>query len=382
MRVLLVNHVMDRVTGAGTAERTASLSRALVAAGGHPSILTLDIGLDARLRHRLGDTPIVALRCLERRFYLPEPTLGRIHSAVAAADVVHLSSHWTILNALAYRAARRTGTPLVVTPAGALGVFGRSTTLKRGYNAAVGGAIVRTAAAHIAVTEAERRDFAAYGVRPDSVAVIPNGVWSEEFTDPGADARSALRTRLGNDTRPFVLYMGRLNHNKGPDLLMAAAALARERLGEVRLVFAGPDEGMGQALRTQASAAGLSDHVVFLGHVDAEVKVAAYREAQLLVVPSRHEAMSLVALEAGASGTPVLLTDSCGFPEVEQVGGGLVVPTTAEGLADGLVNLLSEPAHLPMMGRRLQELVSSACSWDRAARAHLNLYRPLGGMTK
>lgn len=377
MHVLQVNASLDPVAGGGTAVRTASLCRALSGLGPRTSVLTLDMGLDAQVRAGLGDTEVTALRCLGRRFYVPEPAHARIRSTVAQADVVHLSGHWTVLNALAYREARRNGTPHVVTPAGALRIFGRSVTLKRGYNSLVGRRIVRNAAAHVAITRTERSDFAAYGVPADSIAVIPNGVWAEEFAQPSDAARAELHARLGHDPRPFLLFMGRLNLIKGPDLLMAAAGAARERLGDLRLVFAGPDEGMGPALRAQAAATGMSDRVVLLGPVDGPLKAAAYQMAKLLVVPSRQEAMSLVALEAGASGTPVLLTEACGLPEVEQVEGGRVVPATVDGLADGLMDLLSEPAQLAEMGRRLRQLVLTDYTWERAARSHLDLYRAL-----
>lgn len=377
MRVLHVNASLDPVTGGGTAERTVSLCRALSALGVHTSVLTLDIGLEPQVRAGLGDTQVEALRCVERRFYVPEWAPDRIRSAVAGADVVHLMGHWTVLNALAYRTARRAGTPHVVCPAGALPVFGRSGRHKRAYNNAVGRRLVRSAAAHIAITEAERDDFAAYGVAPGSVAVVPNGVSSEAFADPGEAAHVELRARLGGDPRPYLLFVGRLNPIKGPDLLLAAAAAMRDRLGDLRIVLAGPDEGLRAALEGQAVTAGLGDRVVFMGPVQGPVKVAAYREARMLVVPSRQEAMSLVAIEAGASGTPVLLTDACGFPDVERVGGGRVVPATVTGLAEGLGALLAEPAHLPEMGRRLRRLVLADYTWDRAARSYLHLYRSL-----
>lgn len=377
MRVLHVNSSLDPVSGGGMAVRTASLCRALSELGVETSVLTLDTGLDDEVRSGLPGTQIEALRCLQRRFYVPEWAPGRIQSAVARADVVHLMGHWTALGALAYRAATRSGTPYVVCPAGALPVFGRSASFKRAYNAAVGRRMVRRAAARIAITEAERVDFAGYGVAADSVAVIPNGVAADLTADPGASAIAELRTRLGGDLSPYLLFVGRLNPIKGPDLLLAAVARISAEFADVRIVFAGPDEGMGAALRSQATAARLLDRVAFLGPVQGAVKVAAYHCAQLLVVPSRQEAMSLVALEAGATGTPVLLTDVCGFSEVEQVGGGLVVPATATGLADGLRVLLSDPVRLPELGRRLQQLVLADYTWGRAADSYLQLYRHL-----
>ncbi len=377
MHVLHVNASLDPVTGGGTAARTSSLCRALSSSGTRTSVLTLGIGLDPGVAAATGDTEIIALRCLNRRFYVPEPAPARVRAAVASADIVHLSGHWTVLNAMVYRAARRHGTPHVVTPAGALPIYGRSTRIKHSYNRLVGSAMVRTAAAHIAITRDEVSDFVPYGVPPRSVTVIPNGVSPQEFGPPLQTADAELSARLGHDPRPYILFMGRLNPIKGPDLLLAAIARVRDQLGDLRVVLAGPDEGMAAHLRDQARAAGLSDRVAFLGSVQGAVKVAAYRRARLLVVPSRHEAMSLVALEAGASATPVLLTDVCGFPEVEKAGGGRVVPATVEGLSDGLRELLLRPEQWPQMGRSLQRLVNSDYSWERAAASHRELYRSL-----
>jgi len=377
MRVLHVNSSLDPVSGGGMAVRTASLCRALAEFGVETSVLTLDIGLDDEVRSSLPDTRIEALRCVQRRFYVPEWAPARIRAAVAHADVVHLMGHWTALGALAYQAAISSGIPYIVCPAGALPVFGRSAPLKRAYNAAVGRRIVVRAAARIAITEAERVDFAGYGVTPGSVEVIPNGVTQEMSADPEASAVAELCARLGGDLSPYLLFLGRLNLIKGPDLLLTAVAQIRAEFPHVRIVFAGPDEGMGPALRSQAAAAGLLDRVAFVGPVQGALKVAAYHGAQLLVVPSRQEAMSLVALEAGASGTPVLLTDVCGFSQVEQIGGGRVVPATGAGIADGLRELLLDPARLPDMGRRLQQFVLADYTWRRAAHSYLQIYRQL-----
>jgi len=113
MRILNVNATIDPVTGGGTAERTYQLSRCFVRQGAECSVLTLDVGItDERLKGLAG-VEVTALRCLVPRFFvfpLPEP---RIDALVNWADVVHLTGHWTLLNAAVYRAARRAGKPRV-----------------------------------------------------------------------------------------------------------------------------------------------------------------------------------------------------------------------------------------------------------------------------
>jgi glycosyltransferase involved in cell wall biosynthesis len=112
----------------------------------------------------------------------------------------------------------------------------------------------------------------------------------------------------------------------------------------------------------------------FIGYVGGADKSSAYRAADLLVIPSRQEAMSIVVLESGISGTPVLLTDQCGFDEVDRIGGGKVVPATVEGVQAGLVDLLSDRSKLAGMGGRLMDYVRDNYTWIVIVRKYLGLY--------
>ena len=80
-------------------------------------------------------------------------------------------------------------------------------------------------------------------------------------------------------------------------------------------------------------------------------------------VPSRSEAMSLVALEAGITGLPVLLTNTCGFDEVQAINGGRVVEPTAAGISGGLEVMFSEIDDLTLKGQRLKSFVIDHYSW-------------------
>jgi glycosyltransferase involved in cell wall biosynthesis len=127
-------------------------------------------------------------------------------------------------------------------------------------------------------------------------------------------------------------------------------------------------------LKEMAATRNISDRVHFTGYLGDADKSQAYYAAELLVVPSRQEAMSIVVLEAGVTGTPVLITDQCGFDDVIHIGGGQVVPVTAGGLQAGLNELLRKPDGLKAMGERLKHYVSSHFTWDIIARKYLEYY--------
>jgi glycosyltransferase involved in cell wall biosynthesis len=171
--------------------------------------------------------------------------------------------------------------------------------------------------------------------------------------------------------------MGRLNKIKGPDLLLRAFASIKEQIPDYQLVFIGPDEGMKNDLIRLAKELGVTNSVSFLGFIGGDDKSSAYRLASLLVVPSRSEAMSIVALEAGICKTPAMLTDQCGFSEIRTIHKDLEVPANTEGIAKGLVNFFSQPDATKKYGESFYNLVSKKYTWDAASKKYLDLYNKL-----
>jgi glycosyltransferase involved in cell wall biosynthesis len=371
--ILNVNSSLDLKLGGGTAERTFQMSRFLAQQEGvRCTVLTLDIDANASCIQALLPARNVALPCLWKRFYLPRAGWRTINRLVADADVIHLMGHWSVLNYLVYVAARRVGKPYAVCPAGALPIFGRSAVLKRLYNFFAGRSIIQNATAWIAVTASELPHFEQYGVAPARVLVIPNGVNEADF--PLSDQLAFLAKHRLPDA-PMVLFMGRLNPIKGPDLLLQAFIRVRDQLAGFHLVFAGPDGGLLEQLRHMAEHAGMGQCVHFLGYLGGTEKSAAYRAARLLVVPSRQEAMSIVAIEAGMCGTPVLLTDQCGFGTVKEVDSRLEVPATVPGLEMGLMQLLGNVNVLTEIAPAWKRFVQQHFTWDAIGPEYLRLYK-------
>jgi glycosyltransferase involved in cell wall biosynthesis len=317
---------------------------------------------------------VTQLRCILQRYYVFPLPERRIAELVKWADIVHLIGHWTLLNAAVYRQASRAGKPYVLCPAGALPIFGRSPILKAIYNKMIGVRIVREASACIAITDKERPDLHAYGVDDDKIFKIPNGIDPEEFE--AADPAS-FRRQFGLRDDPLILYVGRLHELKGPDLLLRAFIDARDKLKDHHLVFAGPDGGELQKLTSITAEANLTARVHFLGYISPKSKIDAYAAASLVAIPSRREAMSLVVLEAGICGTPVLISDQCGFDQIEEIGGGKVVSATAEGLREGLVALLTGPGRLHEMGARLAAFTRQNFLWESVVQRYKRLFEQL-----
>ena len=373
LKVLNVNTSIDLRRGGGTAERTFQMSRHIgMESGVECTVLTLDIDITQSRLESLRPARAVVLRCFWNRFYIPSFRFILIRNLVADADIVHLMGHWSVLNVFVYFTCKNLNKPYVVCPAGTLPIFGRSKLIKKAYNIIIGKSIIRNAAACIAVTVNERADFLEYGVNSESVMVMPNGVNPEDFPETDKDVflnKFALRGVS------FLLFMGRLNLIKGPDILLDAFVQIAHAHPDLHLVFAGPDEGMLKPLMRSAANAKLADRVHFLGYLMGDDKSAAYRTAKLLVVPSRQEAMSIVAVEAGICGLPVLMTDQCGFSEVREVDPRLEVPATKGGIASGLTSLLAASATLPALSEKWSTFVRSNFTWSTVGPRYCEVYR-------
>lgn len=374
MNILNVNMTLDPITGGGSAERTLQISRALNRAGHQCTILTTDTGLSPVYLHQCSEwgLSVVVLPSLWRRFYLPKPSQYLIEKLVAGADVINLMNQWVLINALVYRFVKKLAKPYTVCPAGALPIYGRSKVLKQLYNHLIGGEIIRHADGCIAISPNEINHFKSYSVQPDKVSVIPNGINPADY--PESDGKK-FRTRFGIGDVPMMLFLGRLNIIKGPDMLLEAFCRCAQdkRMKTYHLVFAGPDGGMLNELKRMVDESGVKNRVHFIGHISGSEKSDAYRAADFLAIPSRQEAMSIVVLEAGITGTPVLITDQCGFDDVSEVGGGMIVPASVEGLQEGLLSMTSDPGKLVIMGQNMEAYTREHFLWDHTANKYIEL---------
>lgn len=87
--------------------------------------------------------------------------------------------------------------------------------------------------------------------------------------------------------------------------------------------------------------------------------------------------MSIVALEAGITGTPILLTDQCGFNQISDIEGGIVVTASVTGIQEGLIKLLRDNSRLQLMGENLKKFISKNYLWENLASNYINFYKKI-----
>jgi glycosyltransferase involved in cell wall biosynthesis len=373
MKILHINPVLNVKKGGGTANRNLKLIQYLKKVDVDNVVITLCLGQDFELEESELNARKITIPVLNKRFFLPFPSFFKIFREVKNCDVVHMMSHWTVLNVMVFWVCSILNKPYVICPAGSMAIFGRSKILKKIYNLSVGNSIIKNASAIIAVTQSEKDYMVSIGIDHEKIIIIPNGVDSDA-TDVISSEK--IRQKIGVYDNPFILFMGRLNPIKGIDLLIEAFIQIAKELPVHHLIVAGPDEGLKTSLAKAVEEANLSNRVHFVGFLDKNERQSSYREAEFLVIPSRSEAMSLVVLEAGIEETPSIFTDQCGLEFLAENQLGLQVKVDSHEISKA-IQLMATNVNKAEMGKELKKFIQKRFLWDVIVTQYTSLFEKI-----
>jgi len=205
------------------------------------------------------------------------------------------------------------------------------------------------------------------------VRVIPNGIDVDALVEA---AREEAPPGIPPGEGPLVGFLGRLERVKGPDVFVEACRVLASRRQDLRFAVAGSGSLAGEIERGLRAAC--SERAAFLGRVS---NAAAFLSSlDVLVVPSRSESFSLVALEAMAIGTPIVATAVGGLADLlrESGAGILVPPDDPLAVADAVERLLADPASRDRM-REAGKPYARRFSIDRMVDEYLKVYRSILG---
>ena len=177
---------------------------------------------------------------------------------------------------------------------------------------------------------------------------------------------------------PRILCLGRLSAEKGPDLALAAFPSVLERFPGTRLIVAG-DGPLRSELAQQAADLGISHAVDLIGWVAPDAVPSLINSVTIVLMPSRHDSLPLVALEAAWMGRPIVATRVGGLPEcvVDGKTGTLVKSEDIDGLGRALTSLLDAPDMAVNFGHAGRLRVQELFTWQHHVNAYDALYRRL-----
>jgi glycosyltransferase involved in cell wall biosynthesis len=294
-------------------------------------------------------------------YHLPMHGMFDLWSALRLATLAHrvdadlIHSHATRGARYAHFAGALTGTPVVSTA--------HSTNAGKHF----GGAD-----RIIAVSHAVAGFLEACGYEPERILVVHNGVPDIRAVPVARTLRQELRIP---DGAPLVGLVGRFIRDKGQDI--AIDALARLPVPTHLALIGDHTTPWGLDMRLHVHSAPTRDRIHFLGfREDVREQLA---DLDLLVTPSRREALSLTLIEAAAAGVPVVASRVGGIPEVVLDGetGILVAPEDPTGLARAIESLITDPALRMRLGQAARRRYEDHFSLQRMLDATEEVYHGL-----
>jgi glycosyltransferase involved in cell wall biosynthesis len=290
-------------------------------------------------------------------------------------DVVHLHEFRSYQNFIALPHLARLGIPYVLTAQGGMPRIMGRLALKSIYDRLAGQRILRHACRLHALNELEKEQFLGLGVKPERIAILPNGVDLDEYRS--LPAANGFRERYSIPAQsPVVLFLARVNKIKGVDFLVASFNEVRKTLRDAVLVIVGPDDGYLAEIKRQIAQFGLDTQVRFTGYLAGSDKLEAYQSASVYVLPSAYEMFAITLLESLACGTPIIATDRCGLADFVRQNdlGSIVTYGDVPGLRDEIVNILQAPAQAQGRARAGRDYVLANFGWEQIVEKWEALY--------
>jgi glycosyltransferase involved in cell wall biosynthesis len=280
-------------------------------------------------------------------------------------DLLHNHSLWMMPNVYPGWEGRRSNMPLVVSPRGTLSewAFSSGSMIKKVFWPLLQRPALRATTCFHATANSEYEDIRRMGFR-QPVAVIPNGI------------DIPLPKQTNNSDKRTLLFLGRIHPIKGVDMLLEAWSIVSPRFLEWQLRIVGPDNG-GYLVSMQNLTAELKlARVEFSGPLYGEAKLKAYREAELLILPTHSENFGMTVAEALAAGTPAIVSKGAPWERLVSEGAGWWIDMGLDPLVASLENVLACPREaLHAMGEKGRAWMQRDFSWTKIAQKTCETYQ-------
>src|SRR3989338_1466134 len=220
--------------------------------------------------------------------------------------------------------------------------------------------------------------------------VIQNGTSIPAESIELSRRTAELKQRYGiKDSDKVILYIGRIDENKGVAELAESLSLIKEEFPESKLVFTGPfrTAALEERIKGIFDRHGLKESVVFTGELHGLDKDSIYQISNLVVLPSYGESLPLVALESMARKRPIVITKGENYREsfkLDDPENRIALPIaemmSTKAVADAVLYALRHPEEMQKIVERGYHAVQTYFNWDAAADKTLLLYRTLAAL--
>ncbi len=219
----------------------------------------------------------------------------------------------------------------------------------------------------------------AFGLPNDKLVMVPNGVNPHVYDGLEKEDLRSARLKYALTHEKIVLYVGRLVYEKGIHILINAIPKILVKV-DAKFVIVGSGY-MQEQLSNIVRSMGLEHKVLFTGFVDEESLLRLQKVADVSVVPSLFEPFGIVALEAMAAKSPVVVSDTGGLSEIvnHDVTGVKVYPNNTDSLAWGITKILLDDNFRNRIRENAHKVILEKYDWDKIAQRTRQMYEAVLG---
>ena len=356
--LLLVSNFYSQFISSGTSQRTRDIKKGMQGLGWNCKVVTIKRG-ELPIEKEEDMSEIISLKIIFERYPIPIFSIEKLFYSILQSNIVHIIDHWSLLNIYSVVFCLLTNTPYVFSPCGALKPTGKNIFIKKIYNVLFLKFILKFASSIYVVTKNEYKEIMSMKINKH-VEIYPNGVWKNKVKIRKINGW-VNEKKIPNK---YLLFLGRLSFIKGPDILLKA--FIKSNINEIySLVFAGPDDCMMDNMLAYYKKSKSKARIIFLGQVNPEEKDFLFRNAELTIIPSRREAMSLVAIESAFKETPFLATDCCGLDSFYEEEAGFLCKANDHSISENLNVILKNKKVLREVGIKARKHVHSNYLWPK-----------------
>lgn len=216
------------------------------------------------------------------------------------------------------------------------------------------------------VTNQIAQELQEYNYNPKDVVVVGNGV-DDKFFYPSK--------KKSENNNKYILYIGRMDSEKGLFDLVESARYVCNKRSDISFILAGSGKDLNK-LKKKTKKLGLEGKFKFLGQVEKSQIVELYQKASIFVLPSYHEGLPTVLLEAMACGLPIIATNVRGNNDliVNKKNGILVAARQPNQLAEAICSLIDDKKLKESLGKNARKQIEQKYSWDAVSKKYLKCY--------
>jgi len=282
-------------------------------------------------------------------------------------DIIHAHSHLCFSTNLCAIIKKLGSVPLVITTHGGLNSQTAPEWFQKIYNLTGAKFTFSSADKIICYTDTEREEMINFGIKPEKIALIHNGIDTNLFTPPKDNLRH---------TNNRLLWIGRYVPGKGVEYLIDAFSILKAKHPNVSLMMIG-NGPLKEKIDKKILSLNLKEAIIQKDFIPNSEIINVYHNSNILILPSLGEGVPRVILEAMACGLPIVCTNLPQLVDLLDECGFMVPLKDSKTMAEKISEILSDPNIATKLGENGRKKVVDNYSWEDTINKTIKLYEEL-----